>query len=62
MGKAKRKRVARQLTYGNGLDDDGGAGVREPRHPLPPSPVNGAGSLTLPESIIAVELPEPPVH
>lgn len=40
--------------------DDGGVGVREPRRPLPPSPLGGAGARPLP--IIAAELPDPPVR
>lgn len=41
-------------------DDDGGVGVREPRRPLPPSPVGGAGARPLPEPIITANLPNPP--
>ncbi|MFJ9786772.1 hypothetical protein ACIRSS_44875 [Amycolatopsis sp. NPDC101161] len=42
--------------------DDGGVGVREPRRPLPPSPLSGAGARPLPEPTIAAELPNPPVR
>ncbi|MGW5723087.1 hypothetical protein ACWEVP_43425 [Amycolatopsis sp. NPDC003865] len=43
-------------------DDDGGVGAREPRRPLPPSPVGGAGARPLPEAVLAAELPNPPVR
>ncbi|MGK3202169.1 hypothetical protein [Amycolatopsis sp. MEPSY49] len=76
MPDGKRRKVARQLKYGSPADpadrldrgwdddseDDGGVGVREPRRPLPPSPVSGAGARPLPETVIAAELPNPPVR
>ncbi|MFB9906878.1 hypothetical protein [Allokutzneria oryzae] len=65
MAKGKRHKVARQHMYRTGWGDDendGGVGVREPRRPLPPSPVTSTGARALPESIITAKLPDPPVR
>jgi len=39
--------------------DDGSAGVREPRRPLPKGPVSGAGVLPEPETPLVASLPDP---
>ena len=40
-------------------DDDGSAGVREPRHPKPFGPMGGAGERPVPEDPIVMALPDP---
>ena len=74
MSGRRRIKVARELKYrspgmppgtagGDGdrdIGDDGGTGVREPRRPLPPTPLSGAGAQPLPESFVAAKLPNPP--
>lgn len=65
----RRRKVARSLKYGpgsawprtNGPDDDtgGGAGVQEPRRPLPPSPVLGQAVPPRPEPPAVVRLSDP---
>ena len=65
----RNRKVARQVKYGSrpsrpwatgpdddGNDDDGGAGVREPRRPLPPTPLSDQGARPLPEPPVAVRL------
>lgn len=68
----RNRKVARRLKYGPGAagpratgpedngdddgDDDGGTGVREPRRPLPPSPLSDRGARPLPEPPVAVRL------
>lgn len=59
----RNRKVARQVKYGwprsirpDDGDDDGGAGVREPREPLPPSPLSDAGARPLPEPPVAIRL------
>jgi hypothetical protein len=39
--------------------DDGAAGVREPRRPLPKGPVSGAGALPEPVPPLVLSLPDP---
>ncbi|HEY3610189.1 MAG TPA: hypothetical protein VGL06_22000 [Pseudonocardiaceae bacterium] len=39
--------------------DDGAAGVREPRRPLPKGPVSGAGALPEPAPPLVLSLPDP---
>jgi hypothetical protein len=49
--------------FGDDGWDDGGdagsAGVREPRHPIPPGPLADAGELPVPEPPCMVALPDP---
>lgn len=44
---------------GEGGDDDGSAGVREPRHPKPLGPMSAAGELPEPEPPRMIALPDP---
>ena len=48
--------------YSDGGDDngdDGSAGVREPRHPMPLGPMSDAGALPEPEPPQMIALPDP---
>lgn len=40
-------------------DDDGSAGVREPRRPKPLGPMSDAGALPEPEPPMLITLPDP---
>ena len=40
-------------------DDDGSAGVREPRHPKPLGPMSGAGEAVPTEPLLVARLPDP---
>ena len=77
MPERKRVKVARRLKYRSpGMPDgfpdgdwvaedegpEGGTGVREPRRPVPPAPLSGAGALPLPEPFVVAKLPNPPVR
>ena len=44
---------------GDGGDDNGSAGVREPRRPLPLGPMSDAGELPVPEPQTMIALPDP---
>ncbi|MDQ2585881.1 hypothetical protein [Saccharothrix yanglingensis] len=39
----------------DGDTDDGSAGVREPRHPVPPGPAGGTGERPIPDDPTVVE-------
>ena len=60
--RAQRETVAAEvhkyLDGGDGPDDAGSAGVREPRHPRP-LPLSSAGERPMPQQQFAVTLPDP---
>jgi hypothetical protein len=64
-GRRGRSRARQKVTADTGLPgddqpgDDGAAGVREPRRPLPKGPVPGAGALPMPEPPLVLSLPDP---
>lgn len=59
---AQRESVAAEarkfLDGGDGPDDAGSAGVREPRNPKP-MPLSSAGERPMPQQQFAVALPDP---
>jgi hypothetical protein len=61
--RARRESVAAEvrkfLDGGDGPDDDGSAGVREPRRPKPLGPMSSAGERPMPQQEFAVSLPDP---
>jgi hypothetical protein len=63
-GRRGRSRARQPVTADPGSHDDdqpgddGSAGVREPRRPLP-KPVSGAGVLPDPETPLVASLPDP---
>ncbi|HEX3789060.1 MAG TPA: hypothetical protein VHW44_14455 [Pseudonocardiaceae bacterium] len=45
--------------FGDDPDEDGSAGVREPRRPKPKGPVSGAAELPISEPPLVASLPDP---
>lgn len=57
--RAPRESVPDGYGWRDDEDDDGSAGVREPRHPKPFGPMSGAGALPEPEPPVMIALPDP---